>query len=63
MDGRRFNRLFERERWEDAREPSRQHRLARSRRADHQEVVTARRGDLECTAREGLAVEVGEVEF
>ena len=63
VNGRRFNRLVERERRENAGEPSRQHGFAGPRRPDHQEVVTARGGDFECAASEGLAVEVGEVEI
>ena len=42
-------------------EPPREHRLARARRADHEQVVAARCGDLERPARARLAADVGEV--
>ena len=58
----RLERLFARELRQDRREPPRQHRLARAGRADHEQVVTARRGDLERPPRLRLAAHLGEVD-
>ena len=41
MNLRRLQRLFKRKRRQDGRHAFRQHRLARARRPDHQNVVTA----------------------
>ena len=46
---------------EDSGEAFGQHRLARSGRADHQDIVAARRGDLEGAFGCGLAADVAEV--
>ncbi len=61
VDPRDLERLLERGRRQDAREPARHHRLAGARRAHHQQVVPARRGDLERPLRVRLAADVGEV--
>lgn len=47
---------------QDGREPSREHRLPRSRRADHDDIVPARRGDFEGALRHLLALYIGEVD-
>ena len=57
----RLNRLCDLERWEDPNDSPRQHGLARSRRAMHQEVVTAGRRHLECPPRHRLAPDIGQV--
>ena len=46
---------------QDPRQPAREHRLARAGRPGEQQVVAARRGDLEGPARPLLAAHVGEV--
>ncbi len=51
VDLRRLQRLLERQRRQDARQPLRQHRLAAARRPDHQDVVPACR----CTSNARLA--------
>ena len=43
-------------------QPAGQHRLARSRRADHQQVVAAGRGDLERALGVGVPADVAELE-
>ncbi len=57
-----FQRLGRGQRRQQARQALRQHRLARSRRADHQQVVAASGRDLERALRRLLALDVGEVE-
>jgi len=57
-DGQRLGRL---QRRQHARQPAREHRLARTGGADQQQMVAARRGDLERAAGHGLAADVGEV--
>ena len=53
---------FARQKWRKNRgEPLRQHGLARSRRADHQQIVTAGRRNLKCTAGAFLPPDIGEV--
>ena len=49
------------ERRQQPRQPPREHRLAHARRADHEHVVAAHRGQLERAARERLAAHVGEI--
>ena len=61
VDGGRLERLVERERRQDARQPPRHHRLARARGADEQQVVPAGRRNLERPPRQRLAAHVGEV--
>ncbi len=61
MDARDLERLSPRERREDAREPTREHRLPRARRAGQQHVVRTGRRDLESPARSLLAAYVREV--
>ena len=60
---RDFDGLFLRERRQDCRHARRQHRLARARRAHHQHVVPARRGDFQRALGVLLALDVGEVEL
>jgi len=54
--------FLQRERREDAAEPSGEHGLAGSRRPDHDQVVTSRRGDLKGALRPGVAAHVGEIQ-
>ena len=61
MNRRALERLVERERRQDARQPPRQHRLAGAGRAAEQQVVSAGRGDLERPAGEELAADVREI--
>ena len=61
VDARDLERLVRRERRQDAGQPAREHRLARSRRAREQEVVTSSGGDLERTPPSLLPADVGEI--
>jgi hypothetical protein len=54
--------LGEIERREQRRQTARQHGLAAARCADQKQVVSSRRGDLECAARAVLPSYVGQVE-
>ena len=56
-----LERLLEARRRQDARQPPRQHRLAGAGRADHQQVVAARRGDLEGALGVLLTADVGQI--
>ena len=56
-----LERLLEARRRQDPRQPPRQHRLARARRADHQQVVAAGGGDLERALGVLLPAHVGQV--
>src|SRR6266542_2390076 len=58
---RDLDRLLERERRQDAGQPSRQHGLARAGWPDHDDVVATGRGDLEGTLGRGVPSHVGEV--
>src|SRR5439155_3657554 len=62
-DARHLERFLARERRQDAGEPPREHRLAGAWRAGEEEVVSARRGELESAAGEELAAHVPEVEL
>ena len=57
----RFERLFARKRRQDRRQTPCEHRLARTRRTDHDDVVPSRRGDLQRTFHMRLAPHVGEI--
>ena len=57
----RLQRLLESERRQDRRQPFGQHRLARSGRADHEDVMAARRGDLESALGRLLPAHVFEI--
>ena len=59
VNGRRFNRFFERQWRKNAGESPGEHGLAAARRPNHQQVVSARCGHFERTPGEGLAVHVG----
>jgi hypothetical protein len=61
VDGGHLDRLVQRERREDRRQPASEHRLPGPGRADQQDVVTPRRGDLERALRRRLPADVGEV--
>ena len=61
-DHRDLEQLGRRERRQDRRQPRRQHRLAGAGRADHQQIVSARRRDLERALRALLALDVLQVE-
>ena len=58
---RRLQRLVEAERRQDPRQPRGEHRLAGARRADEQQVVAARGGDLQRAPRDLLPAHVGQV--
>ena len=58
-----LQRLFARQRRQDGRHPAGQHRLARTRRPDHQHVVTARGGYLQRTLHMRLALHIGKILF
>ena len=62
VDLRDLERLLERERRQDRRQATGQHRLAGAGRADHQQVVAARRGDLQRALRVGVPAHVAELE-
>ena len=55
------DRLVERERGQDSRHTPGHHRLARTRRADDEQVVAARTGDFNRPAREELAADIRQV--
>ena len=57
----RLERLVAGELGQDRGEPPGEHRLAGAGRADHQEVVTAGRGDLERAPRLRLTADLGEI--
>jgi len=61
MDHRHLEQFARPQRRQDRRQPLRQHRLARSGRAAHQQVVAAGGGDLERPLGALLALDVGEV--
>ena len=61
VNGGDRQRFVEGQRRHHATEPSRHHRLARSGRADHERVMTARCRNLERAPRHRLAVDVSEV--
>ena len=61
MNLRRDDRLLERQARQNRRQPLRQHRLSRSRRPDHQDVVTAGSSDFESALRLRLTANVREV--
>ena len=63
MNGRDLDRFLERQRRQDARQPSRQHRLAGAGRTDHQQVVAAGGGHFQRASRERLTVKVGQIEW
>lgn len=58
----RFERFAERHVRQDGREPAREHRLTRTRRADHDDIVPACRGDFEGALRHLLPLHIGEVD-
>ncbi len=58
-----FERLLEHGRREDPGQPPRQHGLARTGRADHEQVVPTGGRDLECALGVRLAAHVGKVEW
>ena len=61
MDLRRLEGLLARQRREDRRQTPRQHRLARTRGADHQHVVASGRSDLQRPLDVGLPLDIGEI--
>jgi len=61
VDPRRFDRLVERERRQDRRQPAREHRLAGTRRSKQQQVVRPGGGDFERALRVRLAAHLGQV--
>ena len=61
VDHRSLEQLAGRERRQQARQPARQHRLARARRSDEQQVVAAGRGDLERAFGALLTLDVAQV--
>ena len=63
MYHRDFQRFGRGKRRQDARKTRRQHRLARTRRADHKQVVPARRRDFQRAFGAFLPLHVGKVEL
>jgi hypothetical protein len=61
VDLRRLQRLFERRLREDRRQPAGEHGLTGAWRADHEQVVRARRGDLQRALGMLLAAHLGEI--
>jgi hypothetical protein len=61
MDLGNLQGLIGREQGQQTRQAGRQHRFARTRWADHQQVVAACRRDLERLASEGLTTDLGQV--
>ncbi len=61
VDLGRFERFVERQRRQNRGQPACEHRLARTRRADHQHVVAARRRDFERPLDGCLPLDVGEI--
>ena len=61
VDARDLDRLGAAERRQDRRDPAREHRLARARRAVEEEVVAAGRGDDDRRQQRVVAADVGEV--
>ena len=61
VDPRHLERLLLRQRRKDPRQPAREHRLPRPGRAAEEDVVAARRGDLERAPGALLAADVAEV--
>ena len=60
-DHRHIEQLTRVERRQDGGQPLRQHRFARTGRADHQEIVAAGGGDLERPARHLLAAHFAQI--
>ena len=63
VDFRRLERLVERHRRHDRRQPPGEHRFARARRTDHQHVVASGRGDFERSLGDPLSLDVAEIGF
>ena len=63
VDFRRLERLVERHRRHDRRQPPDEHRFARARRTDHQHVVASGRGDFERSLGDPLSLDVAEIGF
>ncbi len=61
MDTRDDERFVWIERRQNSREPAREHRLARPRRTDQQQMMRAGRRDLECAARHRLAAHIRQI--
>ena len=61
VDGRRLERLIERQRREDGGHSPGHHGLAGARWPDHQHVVAAGGGNLECPPRQRLTMDIREV--
>ena len=61
VDLRDLECLLAREARQDGAQAAREHRLARPRHADHQEIVAARRRNLECSLRLELPLHIGKV--
>ena len=62
VDFRGFKCFFRGERWQDGRHALGQHRLTRSGRPDHQDVVSPGTGDFDRTLRRLLSTNVFEVD-
>src|SRR6266550_410921 len=63
MDSRHLERLLLLQRRQDSWQPAGEHRLARSRRASEQQVVTAGSCQLECTPSAFLAADIRKIEW
>ena len=60
---RRFERLIQRQRRQDRRQPFCEHRLACAWRTEEQDVVSAGRGDFQRALDGLLTFHIGEIEF
>jgi hypothetical protein len=61
VNSRRLERFIQRHGRENARQAAREHRLACSRRTDHQNVVSAGSSHFQRPLRRGLTPNIGEV--
>jgi hypothetical protein len=61
MDRRDHQRFVEAQRRQQSRQPSRQHGLARARRTAHEQVMSARRRDLQRAPPQCLATNIGQI--
>src|SRR6185369_7670581 len=59
----RLDRFIERKRWDDCWDAFRQHRFSRTRRADHEDIVTAGDGYLDGTLDVSLTFYIAEIDI
>jgi hypothetical protein len=58
-----FERFFQRQRWQNGRQPLGEHGLSGSRRANEKNIVTTGGGDLQRTLHRFLAFDLGKIYF